>query len=82
MSTIISTIRMALPYAGETEVKEALKALLDRLDNDLDSAGFDPSTETEDAISDVIDAVNDVNEREEINEQEAEEELKELEETD
>jgi len=56
------TIRTALPYLSNKEVKTAFDKFLRQLERDGDEVGFEPSTVTERAAKDIEQAINELDE--------------------
>lgn len=55
---VVQTLKASIPYLHVSGVRKELDALVDRLDNDLEDAGYVMSDKMEDAVKELEAAMN------------------------
>lgn len=62
MSKVVATLRSALPYIGDDDVRKAFSDTLGKLEADLDEVGYDESTQTSEAMRSLAEKMNEFDE--------------------
>lgn len=63
MSDVMQKIKTSIPYLHDPEVREKLEEVLEAVSTDLSEVGYEPSSDTEQSITELDTAINSFDER-------------------